>query len=101
MVHLVHVHIVAFREKRVRIVSLAEEPRGSAFANYIGFLERSRKHDKREHRLGEGMQPHNLGPEIGKDFWIGRLKLSGRADLVRRVAGHDLINGGGVMYQAI
>ena len=60
MVHLVHVHVVALGIERVGIESLAEETGAAAFADDVGFLERTREHDERQHRLGHRPQADDV-----------------------------------------
>ena len=40
-------------------------------------------------------------PKLGKSLGVRRLELAGGADLVGRVAGHHLVDGGRVVEQAV
>ena len=101
LVHLRHVHVVAIGVKRVRIVGLTEEPGGSSLADDSAFLQRTRQHDEREHRLRRGLQLDELGTEVREIFGTGWLKLARRADFVGRVARHHLIDRRGVVEQSV
>ena len=47
------------------------------------------------------LQPDDLRAEVREVLGAGRLELARRADLVGRVAGHHLVDGGGVVEQAV
>ena len=90
------------REERVGIVGFAEEPGGAAFADHVGFLERARQHDERQHRFGRPGAGGRFGNRSsGKSFGSGGSSWPDGTDFVGRVAGHDLIDGRGMVEQAV
>ena len=100
-IHFRHVEVVAFGVEGVGVEGFAEEAGGAALADDVGFLERAREHDEREHRRIDGFESHDIGAEVGEIFRVGRLELAGGADLVGRVAGHDLVDRGGVVEEPV
>ena len=101
VVHLGHVHVVAIGIERVRIEALAEEAGRAAFADDVALLQRPRQHDERQHRLGGRLEADDLRAEVGEVLAVRRLELARGADLVGRVAGHHLVDGGRVVEQAV
>ena len=99
--HLLHVHVIAVGEERVGVEVAAEEPGRSPLADDVALLERPRQHHERQHRLGRGLQADDVGAEVGEVFGVGRFELPRRAHLVGRVAGHHLVDGGGVVEEAV
>jgi hypothetical protein len=70
-VHLAHVEVVALGVEGVGIEGLAEEAGGAALADDVGFLERTRQHHERQHRLSTGLRRMMLEPKFGKSFALG------------------------------
>jgi hypothetical protein len=101
VVHLRHVEVIAIGEESVGIVGLAEEAGSAAFANDVRFLKRPRKNDEGEHRLGGRLQADDIRAEVWVILGARRFELAGRRDLVGRVAGHDLVDGRGVIEEAV
>ena len=62
--------------------------------------KRPRQHHERQHRHRRRLEPDDLRADVGEVLGAGRLELARRADLVGRVAGQHLVDGGGVVEQA-
>ena len=101
VVHLVHVHVVPVRIQVVGVKRLAEESGGAALADHVAFLQRTRQHDERQHRLGRWLEADDLRAEVREVLRAGWLELAGRTDLVGRVAGHHLVDGRRVVEQTV
>ena len=101
-VHLGHVHVVAVGEERVGVERLAEEAGGAPLADDVrspaagGAASRTAA-SARSAACSRMM----LRAEVGEVLRAGRLELARRADLVGRVAGHHLVDGGRVVEQAV
>ena len=101
LVHLAHVHVATGRVQVIRIVGLAEEAGSATLSDDIAFLQRARQHDEREHGLFLRLEAGDVGAEVREILGAWRLQLAGWADFVGRVAGHHLVNGGGVIEQPV
>ncbi len=99
--HLLHVHIVAGRVQRIGVERFPQEPGGPALAHHVALLKRPREHHEGQHRLRGGPQADEVRTEVWKVFRARRLQLPRGADLVRRIAGHHLIDGGGMIEQPV
>ena len=100
-VHLGHVEVVAIGEERVGIEGFAEEAGGAALADDVGFLQRAREHHEGEHRLGGWLEADDVRAEIRVILRTRGFELAGGRDLVGRVAGHDLVDRGGVVEEPV
>ena len=98
--HLVHVHVVAGREEIVRIVAAAQEACGAAFADNVALLQRPRHHHEWQRRLHRRFQTHHLTAVMRIVARRRRLELPRWAHRVRLVAGHHLVDRGGVIEEA-
>ena len=99
VVHLGHVHVVAGRIQVVGIVGPAQEAGRAALAHHVALLQRPRQHHERQHRHGGRLEPHDVRAERREILGRRRLELARRADLVGRVAGVHLVDGGRVVEQ--
>ena len=99
--HFFHVHVITGWVERVGIEGLAEEAGGAAFADHVALLEGAGEHDEGEHGLVGGAEADDVRSEVGEVFRAGWFELAGGADLVGGVAGHHLVDGGGVVEESV
>ena len=67
----------------------------------VALLQGTREHDERQHGLSRRFEADNVRAKVWEIFGARRFELAGRADLVGRVAGHHLVDGGRVIEETV